>query len=465
MRRPRVLVVGSGAREHVIAATLARSEAPVYVAGPWVNPGLRALARDYLVIPLDRAPEISQWARSRNVELAVLGPEAAIAAGGADALRKAGIPTVGPGQRAGQIETSKAFARQLMERHEVPGLPRYRSATSEREIDEALDAMPQDFVVKPSGLTGGKGVWVGGVDFTTREEGRRYAKSLLDGGGTVVLEERLDGEEFSLMAFVDGTDVFPMPVVQDYKRALEGNQGRNTGGMGSYSERGFLLPFLSQEDQERAVGILTRTVRALREEGLEYRGILYGGFMLTQEGPKVLEFNARFGDPEALNVLTLFDGTDFADLLFQLATGRIDPAHVEFRRRATVVKYLVPPGYGDRPRAGGVLRLDVRRIQDLAVSIYYGSVTPGTSPGEVVLGTSRGVALVGESSAIWEAEARVEEALPFVTGEYYIRHDIAKASDIKARVDHIQRLKHAPPFDPMRNPTRSGPAPPPVFFA
>lgn len=463
MRRPRALVVGGGAREHAIGAALARSEATVYVAAPTLNPGLKALAKDYLITPVDQAAKITAWAKERRLEVAILGPEAAIAAGVADALRAGGILTVGPSKAAGRIESSKAFARDLMKRRNVPGLPNFIAVSTPSQVAPAVTSLGGPFVVKPSGLTGGKGVWVQGVDFQTPEEGIAYATSLLAKGGEVVLEEKLEGEEFSLMAFVDGSSVYPMPAVQDYKRALEGHKGANTGGMGSFSERDHSLPFLRREDLRQATEILRMTVQALKAEGLDYRGVLYGGFMATATGPKVVEFNARFGDPEALNVLTLFDGTDFADLMMQVATGRVDPSHVSFRARATVVKYIVPPGYPTSPKAGGSVVLDREAITNLAVTVYYGSVTPGRAPNQVVMGSSRGLALVGEASAIKEAEARVEQALTFVKGDYAVRHDIGGAADVKAKVDHMKALTKTPPWDPSKNPTRSGPTPPPIF--
>jgi phosphoribosylamine--glycine ligase len=256
----------------------------------------------------------------------------------------------------------------------------------------------------------------------------------------VVIEEKLEGEEFSLMAFVTDSGVYPMPAVQDFKRALEGDRGGNTGGMGSYSQRDHLLPFLSATDRDRAFEIVTASVEAMRSEGLRYRGILYGGFMLTADGPRLLEFNARFGDPEGINVLTLYEEGNFASLLEGVATGRVDPNLIQFRLRSTVVKYLVPPGYGDRPKAGGLLSLDAGAIEATGVHLVYGSVE-AAGPGVVRLGTSRGIALVGEASAIHEAGSRVESALTFVKGEYYLRHDIGTKQDLEARWEHLRKLR------------------------
>src|SRR5208282_679540 len=177
-----------------------------------------------------------------------------------------------------QIESSKLFCRELLARHGVPGQPRFVAPATAEEVDRAVGEFPGPWVVKPSGLTAGKGVRVQGSDFAGAKEGAIYAKTLLVQGDRVLLEEKLEGEEFSQMAFVTDSGVYPMPAVQDFKRALESDAGGNTGGMGSYSQRDHLLPFLSASDREAAVACLERSVAALRAEGLSFRGILYGGF-------------------------------------------------------------------------------------------------------------------------------------------------------------------------------------------
>ena len=435
----RFLVVGGGAREHAIGLALSRAGAEVAVASSNANPGLDrmavALAR---LDPTDPAKVVT-FARKSAVETAVIGPEAPLGAGVADALRAAEIPTVGPDRAAARIETSKLFCRELLQKHHVDGQPTFVAPATVEEADRAVTTFPGAFVVKPSGLTAGKGVWVQGSDFTDPKEGAVYAKSMLVQGQRVLLEEKLEGEEFSLMAFVTDSGVYPMPAVQDFKRALEGDKGGNTGGMGSYSQRDHLLPFLSSADRDRALSILEKSVAALRAEGLSYRGILYGGFMLTAQGPRLLEFNARFGDPEGVNVLTLYEEGDFAELMAGLARGSVDPNLIRFRLRATVLKYVVPPGYGGRAQSGGILQVDAGAIEAAGVHLVYGSVE-SVGPGTVRLGSSRGLALVGEASAIHEASSRVESALAFVKGDYYVRHDIGTKEDLARRWEHMRKL-------------------------
>jgi phosphoribosylamine--glycine ligase len=318
----RVLVVGGGAREHAIAQSLVTAGAEVVAVSPHANPGILRLATEVKRGSITEGAGIVAFAKARSVDYAVIGPEAPLAAGVTDDLRSAGVPVVGPSKAAARIESSKEFARQFLSSHGIPGIPRYSAVRAVEEVDRAVASFETSFVVKPIGLSSGKGVWVQGRDFASPQEGANYAKRLLTlGGEGVVLEERLEGEEFSLMAFITDSGVYPMPVVQDYKRALENDAGANTGGMGSYSQRDHLLPFLARPQRDRALEILEKSVAALRSEGLPYRGILYGGFMLTSKGPYLVEFNARFGDPEALNVLALYEEGNFAELLAGVAGG------------------------------------------------------------------------------------------------------------------------------------------------
>jgi phosphoribosylamine---glycine ligase len=431
--------VGGGAREHAIGLALARANAELVVVSPNANPGLERLAKSSARLPTDAVEKIGAFAKSQRVEAAVIGPEAPLAAGVADGLRRLGIPTVGPDQATARLESSKAFCRELLARHRVDGQPAFTILRSADEVDGAVAAFGRPFVVKPSGLTAGKGVWVQGPDFPDTKGGATYAKALLVQGGAALLEEKLEGEEFSLMAFVTDDGVVAMPAVQDFKRALEGDQGPNTGGMGSYSQRDHLLPFLRAEDREHAARVLEAVVAALRSEGLPYRGILYGGFMLTAAGPRLLECNVRFGDPEGINALTLYEEGDFSELLLGIAHGHLARNLVRFRLRSTVVRYLVPPGYGARATPGGVLELDEGAIEGQGVHVVYGSVDVA-GPASVRLGTSRGIALVGEASAIHEAAARVDLALQHVRGAFYVRRDIGTQADLARRWEHMRQL-------------------------
>ncbi len=438
----RVLLLGGGAREHAIGEALRRDGAHLVVGATNVNPGLVAIASSYAKVDPTQVDGVVALARQHAVDYAVVGPEAPLAAGVGDALRAAGVPVVGPSRDGARLESSKRWCRDLLEKYRLGVSPRVVAVTHLDQVDARVAEFHEPFVVKPVALSGGKGVAVMGADFATPAEGASYAKQLLAsaaGRDGILLEEKVEGEEFSLMAFVTDSGVYPMPAVQDFKRAQAGDAGPNTGGMGSYTQRDHLLPFLSSAMLAKATETLRRTVEALRAEGIPYRGILYGGFMLTSRGPVLLEYNARFGDPESINVLDLYEPGNLVELLYGVATGRVSEPLLSFRQRATVVRYLVAPGYPGSPAPGGTIELDLPEIERLGVQVRYGAVE-GAGAGRVSVTTGRAVALLGEASAVHEAAARVDAALAFVRGTYEVRRDIGTKADLARRVEHVRRL-------------------------
>ncbi|MCI0496841.1 MAG: phosphoribosylamine--glycine ligase, partial [Thermoplasmata archaeon] len=286
--------------------------------------------------------------------------------------------------------------------------------------------------------TGGKGVQVWGDHFTTRAEATAYAKEVIDrgigGSNAVVVEELLEGEEFTLQAFVDGKRVVPMPLVQDHKRAYEGDRGPNTGGMGSYSMEDHLLPFVPKGDVDRAVGIMESTVAAMAREGRDYRGILYGQFMETVYGPKVIEFNVRFGDPEAMNVLPLLEDS-LLGASFEIVEGRLTPKR--FRKMATVCKYVVPKGYGTSPLENAPLRVSTREGDNTL--LFYASVNDGD--GIVLTTRSRSIGILGIASRLEDAERFAQSGLSGIEGEFFARHDIGTRAAIERKMTHMTRVR------------------------
>ena len=266
----RVRAVGGGAREHAIVRALTRSGAEVFVCMKNSNPGIARLAKEVALVDETDVEKVVAFARAKSVELAVVGPEAPLEAGLVDGLEAAEVPTASPKKGAARIETSKSFMRNLMKKYGVRGSVKFAKADTVRDVLTALDSFGTDVVVKPVGLTGGKGVKVFGEHLMTRQDIITYADEIISrgiGGASIVIEEKLVGEEFTVQAFCDGKRVVPMPAVQDHKRAYEGDQGPNTGGMGSYSQQDGLLPFLSRRDYDEAVSIMTDTVRALENSG------------------------------------------------------------------------------------------------------------------------------------------------------------------------------------------------------
>ncbi|WP_456474580.1 phosphoribosylamine--glycine ligase, partial [Candidatus Pyrohabitans sp.] len=362
----KVLLVGGGAREHAIAEALKRSsEVELYSAMNNANPGIKRLSREVLRIKETDIEGVKNFALKQGIELAVIGPESPLCSGLADALLGEGIACVGPRRSLAMIECSKEFCRNLMAKYRIPGSLRYGTFDDAEEAANYIDAFGGDIAVKPVGLTGGKGVKVVGEQLKDKEEAKAYAREVIEhgiGGSRVVIEERALGEEFTLQAFVDGSSVVAMPAVQDHKRAFEGDEGHNTGGMGSYSQSDGLLPFLTREDYDFALQVIRKTVAALKKEtGEGYRGILYGQFMKGRE-IKLIEFNCRFGDPEAMNVLTLLE-SDFAEICARIAEGTLSAKHVSFAELASVCKYVVPKGYGIDPAPPARISIDEEAIK------------------------------------------------------------------------------------------------------
>ena len=427
----RLLLVGSGGREHAMAEAVARNgEVTLSAFMGKRNPGIARLAAGVRIGRETDAAAVRDFAREERVDAAVIGPEAPLEAGVVDLLEESGIPCAGPTRAAARLETDKAFCRDLMAAHGIAGCPRYRVFRDPAEAAAFIGEHDGDLAVKPIGLTGGKGVRVMGEQ-VDREGAMAYARSL---AGGVVLEERLVGEEFTLQAFVDGTHLVPAPLVQDHKRAFEGDVGPNTGGMGSYSMPDHGLPFVSPEDERRAIGIMEEAVRALARDGFPYRGVLYGQFMNTKEGPRVVEFNARFGDPEAMNVLPIME-TDLASVVCSIVEGSLSAAKVRFARKATVCKYLVPEGYPGASRSGEPIALG----DGGTARLYYANVEE--RDGALATQTSRALAYVGIADTLEEAERAAERAASSVRGRVYHRRDIGTRALLAKRSAHMEAIR------------------------
>ena len=346
-----VLVIGSGGREHAIVEALSRSpKSPKIYAAPG-NAGIAQLA-ECVAIKDTEVAKLVEFAKANNVELTVVGPEASLAAGVVDAFRAEGLKIFGPTKAAAEIEASKDFAKRLMKKYDVPTAD-YATFTSFDEAMEYVRKGSLPTVLKYDGLAAGKGV----VIATTMEEAEATLRDmLLDtkfGEGRVVIEEFLTGEEFSLMCFVAGNKVVPMPVAQDHKRAYDNDEGPNTGGMGAYTE----LPFITAEDHAYAMeNIMQRVADAMVEEGTPFTGVLYGGLMKTPNGIKVIEFNARFGDPETEVVLPLLE-SDAYDVFYGIATGQlaIGDGQLAWRKEATIGVVLASKGYPGDYAKGAVI--------------------------------------------------------------------------------------------------------------
>lgn len=440
----KILLIGNGAREHVLAETIMRSpqEVELYVFAKTNNPGILALAKDYRLGNIMSNGEVVAYANEVKPDFAIVGPEDPIANGVADALLEIGVETIAPLKQVAQLEASKSFTRNLLSKYGIAGNPQFGVfATIEeaRHFAEKLADEGLEFVIKADGLMAGKGVKVQGDHFTTIEEGMEFASECIEKFGRVVFEEKLVGQEFSLMSFADGLHTADMPVVQDHKRAFVDDKGPNTGGMGTYSDANHSLPFLSAEDV-RAASEITRLVqKALHDEtGTFFRGVMYGGFIAVKNGVRLIEYNMRFGDPEAMNTLALLQ-TDFIEVCEAMIAQKLDTVHVQFESKATVCKYVVPNGYPDAAVKGGKIELPADYIDNTAVKLYFGSVD-ATADGLVLCG-SRAVAVVGIGENITEAEVVAEKMACSIAGPVFHREDIGTEKLINARVEMMKELR------------------------
>lgn len=433
----KVLVVGTGAREHAIADAL-KDDVELYCYMSKVNPGISKIA-EFAQGDEGKIEKVAKFAVDNNIDIAFIGPEAPLGKGIVDELEKNGISCVGPSQSAARIETDKSFMRKLFEDYDIEGSLVYKVFDNYDDVSAFLDDFDRDVVVKPVGLTGGKGVKIVGDHLKDNQEAKEYSKEVIDnamGGFTqVIIEERLIGEEFTIQAFCDGTHLAPMPAAQDHPHAFEGDVGAITGGMGSYSDKGGLLPFLSQDDYDEAVKIMEATLKAIAKEAEPYKGILYGQFMLTADGPKLIEYNARFGDPEAMNVLPLLK-TPLADVCQAIVDGNLDK--VEFNDKASVCKYIVPEGYPETSHGGELIEVDEKAIEELGAKVFYAAV--GLEDDGIHLSGSRALGIVASGDSIEEAEKIAEKACACIKGNVYHRSDVGTTDLVNKRVEHMKEI-------------------------
>jgi len=437
-----VLLIGNGAREHAMAEAIMRSKRnPLLFSYMKANnPGIAALSGRTRIGNYSDFKTIVEFAQESKIDFAVIGPEDPLNNGVVDALAAAGFPSVGPTKSLARLETSKSFTRNLVSKYSIPGNPRFKVFTSMDGVDEFLNSL-DGIVLKPDGLTGGKGVLVQGDHFTTKEEALKICSQILQDSSSVIAEEKFDGEEFSLQCLCDGKTVVGTPLVQDHKRRFDGDRGPNTGGMGSYSLPDHSMPFLKPSDIEEGLEI-TRQVAAalLKETGHPYKGVMYGGFIATKNGAKLLEYNARFGDPEAMNILPLLK-TDFVEVCQHIIDGTLDRIKIEFEPKATVCKYVVPKGYGlpaDHPdAASSKAKIEVGDVGK--ARLYYSSVDKKEDG--LYLSSSRAIGIVGIADTLEAARKIAEEGVKAVKGPVAYRKDIGTDALIQKRIEHMKKIR------------------------
>lgn len=418
-----ILVLGGGGREHAIAWALSQSPRcdQLYVAPG--NGGTASIAQNVKNLAVEEGDAVLSFAKDHEIGLVVVGPEAPLVAGVADVVRAAGIPIFGPDAQGAQLEGSKTYSKEFMDANGIP-TARYASFTDEAQARAYCEELGAPLVVKADGLAAGKGVIVA----ETLEVALDAVKECFQGafgeaGNRVVIEEMLKGPECSLLAFASKGKAFCMAPAQDHKRAYDGDLGPNTGGMGVYSP----VPIVTDEEMAAMVSVMETTAAATAKDPFEqdYRGCLYGGFMLTQEGPKVLEFNARFGDPETQVVLPRLQG-DLVDIMLAVAEGRPEDIELSWSNKWAVSVVLASGGYPGSYEKGKVI-LGVSEAEQLDDVIVFHAGTALNNDGELITAGGRVLNVVALGDTFEEARNRAYEACNLIKFEnMQFRSDIGK---------------------------------------
>lgn len=414
----KVLVIGSGGREHALLWRLAQSPSVTEVYAIPGNDGMTDVAH---LIPVKGHEDILDFARLMKVDLTVAGPETVLTDGLADEFAAAGLPFFGPSKAAARIEGSKGFAKDLMKKYGIPTAA-YEVFTDEDKAVAYLKANKKyPIVIKADGLAAGKGVIIA----QTEDEAVSTVKDILEGhsfggaGRSVVIEEFMEGEEASVLCFCDGTTVVPMVSSQDHKRIFDGDKGPNTGGMGAYAPAPVMTDDMMDEVK---VKILRPIVATMKKEGYPFKGCLYAGLMITDEGPKVVEFNCRFGDPETEAVLPLFDG-DLAQVMLDCVNGTLTKEEVKWKKGCAVDVVLASEGYPSSHSSGEVIS-GLEDAKKAGCLVFHAGTT--RKNGEYVVNGGRVLNVVALAPTLAEAKAKAYEGVSKIhwQGMQY-RHDIA----------------------------------------
>ncbi len=411
----RTLIVGHGGRESALAFRMSE-HSELHAFTGHANPSIVRYAEEsggsHAIGDVCDPRAVAAFARAQEIDLAMVSADEPLAAGVVDALLAQGTRAVGPTRAGAEIEWNKVFARSLLADVAPDAVPMLRVVTRAEEVAEAIDSFGTTPVaVKPSGLTGGKGVKVMGPHLASHGEAREYALSLLARGGpgeSVLIEEKILGAEFTIQAISDGTTVVFPPSTYDYPFRFDGDEGPGTGGMGSLSMPTQTLPFMTASHYERACSIIELVIERLASEGRHFTGVMNSGFFATADGVKVIEFNARFGDPECMNIMSLLRG-DWTEVMAHMAGGGLSQGDVPLSEDASLVLYLVSPDYALRGGRAYEFGLDRRAIEASGCHVFFASSVEAAANRYTTVGTSRAVALATTAPTLQGARERVVE--------------------------------------------------------
>lgn len=408
------LLLGNGGREAVLAEQIAKGFV-LYAVLPYANPSVVEqveISNGKYVIgdPFDKEL-IKKFVKEESIEACVVSQDNLLQEGMIDLARELGLQTFGPTSQGAKLEWSKTYALDIVQKLAPDMIIKNESITTFEELEEVMKYYEDDcFVVKPEGLTGGKGVKVGGIHFKGKQEGLEYAKSCLESDGKVIIQDKIEGREFTVMALTDGKNIVVTPTTFDYPYRFDEDKGPGTGGMGCLSFADGLLPFLKQEDVDACAELIKDTIAYVNRDSLEFTGVIYGGFFKCKQGIKFIEFNARFGDPEAINVLNSLE-TPFSEVMKNIWEQKLSMDNCKFKNNYTFTVYVVSPDYAIKKGEPCEFMLNTKEILKKDAKIYFASTKQISDTQYMSVGTSRLFAIHTNGNTLEEAKKKAYKAM------------------------------------------------------
>lgn len=409
------LLLGNGGREAVLAEYISQGFS-LYSVLPYENPSIVEYVEKsngkYIVgNPFDKEL-VKEFIEKEEIEYALISSDNLLQEGLIDLAKSMGLKTFGPTSMGAKIEWSKTYALEIVEKLAPEMIIKNKRITNEKELEEVMNLYKDDsFVVKPEGLTGGKGVKVGGVHFKGKQEGYEYAKACLEESGKVIVQDKVEGREFTVTALTDGENLIITPITFDYPYRLDGDKGPGTGGMGTLSFENGLLPFLEKEDVEQCASLMKKVVQYLNKDSMEFNGVLYGGFFKCKDGIKFIEFNARFGDPESLNILNSLQ-TPFPEVMEHIINQTLTQENCKFNNIYTFTIYLVSKDYAIRPnKEPCVFYLNKQAIEEKGAKVYFANAKQIGENEYTSVSNSRLLAIVTSGTSLEEARQKAYGAI------------------------------------------------------
>ena len=409
------LLLGNGGREAVLAEYISKGYS-LYTVCPYENPTIIEMVKKskgkYIVADPFNKEIVANFIKENNIEVCLISSDNLLQDGLIDVARELGLKTFGPTSKGAKIEWSKTYALDIVEKLAPEMIIKNYNITNETELKNIIDKYEDDsFVVKPEGLTGGKGVKVGGIHFKGKEEGFEYAKSCLELSGNVIIQDKIEGREFTVMALTDGENIVVTPITFDYPYRFNEDKGPGTGGMGCLSFEDGMLPFLEQKDVDICSNLIKETLKYINKHGLEFNGVIYGGFFKTNKGIKFIEFNSRFGDPEALNVLNSLE-TPFTEVMNNIFNKTLNPDNCKFKKECTFTVYIVTKEYAVENRKEPLIfTMNKKEIEKQGVKIYFANTKNIEENKYSSVSNSRLFGLTTSASTLQEAKEKVYNAI------------------------------------------------------